>query len=205
MLIAYRHRFIFVHVYKTGGTSIKEALHPCLLLPQESFFAKGLQKLRLFPVPNLFHPHVKASVLRERLGRRIFDSFFKFAFVRNPWDREVSNYFYLLRNRDHELHEEVKNAGCFERYLEWRRATGSSTQKELIADPNGRILVDFVGRFENLEVDFEKVCARLGVRAKLPYLNRGDRRPYREYYSDRTQRFVAEYFREDIEHFGYHF
>ncbi|MBI3315868.1 MAG: sulfotransferase family 2 domain-containing protein [Candidatus Omnitrophica bacterium] len=205
MLISYRLKFIFVHVYRTGGTSITHALGAYSALPYESFAAKGLQKLGFLPSLGSFPPHVKAIELRRRLGRRIFDPFFKFAFVRNPWDREVSNYFFILGSPDHPFHSEVKHKGSFERYLEWRARKGGAAQKALVTDPRGRLLVDFVGRFESLGEDFKKACSHIGVEAELPCLNRADHRPYRECYNASTRRLVSEMFKDDIDFFGYDF
>ncbi len=82
-----------------------------------------------------------------------------------------------------------------------------SYQHQFILDDNGHLLVDFVGRFENLQDDFVYVCQRIGLpHLSLPHVNASHRRPdYRSYYNEYTKHLVEEYFRRDIELFGYSF
>ena len=77
----------------------------------------------------------------------------------------------------------------------------------MIVDEDGASIVDFVGRFENLQADFAAVCDRIGLhRTGLPHENRSDgRKAYRDYYSEETRDIVARYFKRDIERFGYEF
>jgi len=75
-----------------------------------------------------------------------------------------------------------------------------------IAGNNRNILVDFVGRFENLQEDTDHVCRQIGFeKTVLPSLNATAHGDYRQYYADRTRRLVAEYYREDVEFFSYEF
>ena len=74
-----------------------------------------------------------------------------------------------------------------------------------IADDSG-IVVDYVGRFENLEADFRVVCERIGLPPlKLPHIRKSCHKDYRRYYDKKTIRTVAEVFKEDIRMFGYEF
>ena len=72
---------------------------------------------------------------------------------------------------------------------------------------DGKIAVDFVGRFENLDADFQVICEALGINPvpKLPHFNPGEHRPYQEYYDDETRAIVADVYADDIETFGYTF
>ena len=78
-------------------------------------------------------------------------------------------------------------------------------QSEFVTDAEGRVIVDFVGRFERLAEDFAHVCRTIGVEAELPHVNPSRHADYRTYYSDHSRALVAEHFAEDIERFGYRF
>ena len=149
--------------------------------------------------------HITAQELRDRIPSPEFDRFFKFAFVRNPWDWQVSLYTYMLQNTRHRQHELIRSMDSFERYVEWRVAEDVYLQKQFVTDEAGDVIVDYVGRFETLPQDFEQVCRRIGVSAELPHSNRSERRDYREYYNSRTIQLVADTYREDVELFGYDF
>ena len=93
----------------------------------------------------------------------------------------------------------------FEAFLAWRVGHDFHLQKDMVAGPEGRILVDFLGRFETLEEDFARVCAAVGVRADLHHTNQSRHRDYRCYYTDRTRELVERFWADDITFFGYRF
>jgi len=216
MLISYRHKFLFVHIAKTGGTSIRAALNPYrfkdpYFIPRficsklSSFFDHSLG----VKIPR----HAKAIAAQEMLPRELYDNLFKFAFVRNPWDLQVSSYHHIRRERPH-LIKHIEN---FEEFLEWKLDpkrpyqyiidTSITLQSDYVIDLHGHIIVDFIGRYERLEKDFQEVCRRIGIRPpKLPHRRKAaDRRPYKEYYNNKTKSLVSNHFRKDIELFGYEF
>jgi hypothetical protein len=78
-------------------------------------------------------------------------------------------------------------------------------QHRFVTDDTGKVIVDFVGRFESLAEDFDKVRLRLGIESRLPHAKRSARRDYRRYYTEETQRVVAARYARDIELFGYEF
>ncbi|NER22225.1 MAG: sulfotransferase family protein [Symploca sp. SIO1C2] len=206
MLISYQYNFIFIHVYKVAGTSIESALNKYTLPPYESTKTKNLQQTGHLPCSENFRGHIKAREVRSELGDETFDRFFKFAFVRNPWDWEVSLYQYMLQTQEHPQHELINSMAGFAEYLEWRISKEKISQKPFVSDQQGNIIVDFVGRYENLQADFQKVCHQLGItEALLPHLNRSQHLDYREYYNEYTQKLIFEHFQEDIELFGYDF
>lgn len=206
MLISKKHRFLFIHIYKTGGTSITSALLPfCGNIWQQRGAAllRRLNMLCLTPQP--YFKHAKASELAAKLGQEIFESYFSFAFVRNPWDWQVSLYAYILKDVGHFQHQRVKGFRDFDEFIRWRCREAKSYQKDFIFSASGEQLVDFVGRFERLEDDFQTICARLGVSARLPKLNVSNTKPYQEYYNKETIELVRRKFQGDIDAFGYEF
>jgi hypothetical protein len=217
MLVSYSHRFIFIHVGKTGGMSMRDVLLPFSTEP-EKFRMRRPPKIRgdqpnpLYAVWETLLLHAKARDVQKELPPAVFNSFFKFAFVRNPWDLQVSMYHFILRDPAIPGHGEVKACGSFEAFVEWVIATPdpypkgiTKLQREMLADCQGNLLVDFVGHYETLMEDYSEVCGRVGIEAPLPHLNRSVHRDYRTYYNDHTRGLVAEHFRCDIELFNYSF
>ena len=200
-------RFLFIHVMKTAGTSVREALAPYARRPKGSPWRRLRERLGLAgPEPlAALPPHATAVEVRAALPEKTFKRYFKFAFVRNPWDWHVSWYHWLLQVPSHPHHAVVSRMKGFEEYLHWRVESYRLLQKDFVADARGRLLVDFLGRFERLEEDFATVCAAVGVRAGLIHLNRSVHRDYRCYYTDRTRELVETFWADDVESFGYRF
>ncbi|MGH8552410.1 MAG: sulfotransferase family 2 domain-containing protein, partial [Methylococcales bacterium] len=178
MLVSTSHRFIFFHIGKTGGMSLREVLQGYAEEPQKFKIRRPPETIdgkpnTLYEVWQTLLLHAKARDARRELPKEVFDGFFKFAFVRNPWDLQVSMYHFILREPKSSTHEQVKAAGSFEGYLDWVAKTASpfpkgipKLQKDMITDTQGNLLVDFVGRYETLARDFEKLRLRLGIEAR---------------------------------------
>ncbi len=207
MIVSHEKRFIFVHVGKAAGSSITRALQPHGDPSREDRLARTMSKLGIVLSPRrVYWPiHASARYVRRRLGTRTFDEMFKFAFVRNPWDLLVSSYHYVRTTPAHHRHREVIALDGFETYLRYEAQARRYRQAHQLCDERGRLLMDFVGRFERLQQDFAAVCERLGLALSLPHVNATPRRPYTEYYDDRAQSLVAEHWARDIELFGYEF
>lgn len=217
MLISHSHQFIFFHVAKTAGLSVRNALRPYAEEPTK-FKIKRPPKVKAGQ-PNPFYTvweallvHAKARDAQQELPAAIFDRYYKFAFVRNPWDWQVSMYHFILNEPTHIKHSLVKSFGSFERYLDWVVETpnpyakgATKFQKDVITDGKGRLLVDFIGHYETLTQDFAQVCRRLNITVQLPHINRTNHRDYRTYYTERTRQLVADHFVADIALFGYTF
>jgi hypothetical protein len=217
MILSHSHRFLFFHIAKTGGMSVREALEPFCVEP-EKFVMRRPSKMigdRVNPLYKVWETlllHAKASDAKRELPPEIFDPYFKFVFVRNPWDWLVSMYHFVLREPEAARHDEVKALGTFDAYVEWAVSTPnpfpkgvSGVQSEMITDADGNMLVDYVGAYENLAADFAEVLTILGLQASLPHVNQSVHREYQTYYNDRTRAIVAGHFQPDIELFGYSF
>jgi chondroitin 4-sulfotransferase 11 len=178
--------FVFIHINKTGGSSVERALGLAL-------------------------EHKTAVEKRCELGPA-WEAKFSFTIVRNPWDKVVSHYHYRVQKNQTGLAAEPVPFDdwvqlCFvdrdPRYYD--KPKMFMPQFDWISDSEGRLLVDFVGRFESIQNDFEQICRRLGRRATLPHLKKTERRDYRTYYSDASRTIVAQWFAKDIDLFGYRF
>ena len=217
MLISHSHRFIYIHTGKTGGMSMREVLIPLCEEPEKFKIRRPAKTKDGKPNPLytvwetlLLHPTVRD--VRRELPAEQFNSYFKFAFVRNPWDLQVSMYHFILREPGATNHDVVKALGSFEAFLDWVAETAvpfpkgiTKLQKDMLVDEDGKLLVDFVGHYERLSADFAEIGQRLGFAAELPHLNKSKHKDYRDYYSERTRALVGDVFRADIDMFGYGF
>ena len=130
---------------------------------------------------------------------KIFESYFKFAFVRNPWELEVSLFKWFKRVLP-AYNMTLTN------HLRSRSRTNKLGFDIWICDKNGNNLVDFIGRFENLQKDFNIICDKIGIpQRELPHKNKGNHKHYTEYYDDEAREIVAEKYAKDIEYFGYEY
>lgn len=179
--------FVFVHINKTGGSSIEEAL-----------------KLPL--------RHRTALELQQKLGTNEWQRRFSFAFVRNPWDRVASHYAYRaktnqtgIRDMSIDFNEWVRLAYGERDPRYYDKPKMFMPQVDWISDESGRGMISFVGRFERLSADFRIVCEHIGRQLELPHRKKSDSSDYRHRYNTASIEIVAERFRRDIEEFGYSF
>ncbi|MGK2915649.1 MAG: sulfotransferase family 2 domain-containing protein [Porticoccaceae bacterium] len=211
MLISYAHQFIFVHIDRTAGTSIQDALAPDRQRASDEAWRRRLIWLGgANAVGGLyrsiqFREHVTAATVKRCLPPNVYAGMLKFAFVRNPWDRLVSRYSYLLRKQEHPRHRLVSQMATFEDYLRWEIRRGKMHQHSYVTDASGRLIVDYIGRFEHLQTDVAEVCRQLGLPVQLPHTNVSSHQDYRSYYSRQTRDWVAREFQRDVELFGYTF
>ncbi|MCK4473133.1 MAG: sulfotransferase family 2 domain-containing protein [Anaerolineae bacterium] len=207
MLISHSKRFIFIHIVRTGGTSIKHALaiydstsveHPPVT-PADHINIRS----------NQFRKHATAVEVKAKLPNEIFKNYFKFTFVRNPWDLMASQYHYLLQKKDHRLHTLVSRMDSFEEYIDWRAHQSDRKflqQKDYCFDSDGKLLMNFMGRYETLENDFMTICDLIKVGPiRLPRLNASEHGSYRNYYNQRTRHMIYDLYRQDIELLQYEF
>lgn len=146
-----------------------------------------------------------------------FSNYFKFTFVRNPWDRLVSSYTFLnnggLNSADNNwFQSNLGKYNDFNQFVqEWLNKANIQSyhhfkpQIDYIYDAHQKVSLDFIGRFENLESDFNKVASKLNIQAKLAKVNSSPRGSYRRFYNDKTAAIVYEVYKEDIEMLGYEF
>ena len=216
MLLSVKYNFLFVHIAKTGGTSVRAALSPLrwrdpLFIPQ--FIASRLSHLTGHRIASKLPRHSRIIAAKEMLPQEFFDKLFKFAFVRNPWDLQVSSWHHLRRERP----RLVKDIPDFPAFIRWKLDperpyqyhvdTSIELQTDYLRDLEGNIVVDFIGKYENLQADYEEACRRIGITPPpLPHRRQAkDRTGYRDYYDDSLADLVSEHFKKDIETFGYSF
>ena len=208
MLISTSHNFLFVHVQKTAGTSVTRFLAPYALAPPGGRLhrlASDLGLVRDWP-RHYFRIHAPLRRAERVLPPDVLGSLYKFAFVRNPWDRLVSWYVYILRQPDHHRHARVRRAGSFDAFVRSELARPRRSQWWMLERRDGELGVDFVGRFERLEQDMAAVCGHIGIPYQpLPRANVSEREPYQGYYTPELAMLVRECWAREIEAFGYTF
>ncbi len=208
MLLSESKRFLFVHVQKTAGTSITELLAPYALAPPASRWNKIASDLGLRRDWRryYFRRHAPLARAERVLPPELFHSLFKFAFVRNPWDRLVSWYAYILEDQEHHRHHRVRRLPDFAAYLRIEAGKRRRSQWWMLKNSAGRLGVDFVGRFENLERDIAELCSRLGIEYRpLPRAKSSRHAPYQTFYTPELAAFVAKHWAAEIEAFDYRF
>lgn len=221
MLMSHKHQFIFIHIYKTAGTSVTEQFAPHARLLDRLAYQYWLSNYVYGLIINKmnwhdgglkqftgYHKHAKAFEVRQKLGSRRFEKYFKFAFVRNPYDFLVSLYFYLRQAKEHNLHKKV-SAMEFREFSHWFVGTRPACQVDFLLDEQREdCLVNFIGRYENLQSDVQHIVAKLdlGVGEKLAHKNQSVQRTsrdFRDYYDPSTLRLVYDHYQRDFELLGY--
>ncbi len=190
-----RGTFFFVWINKTGGASVAKSL--------------GIR----FDSKGSWYNHYTAEELREAVGAQLFDDAFTFCFVRNPWDRVVSQFSFRIATGQNGLTSEsdfnewviAAYQDCDAAFRDWPRMF--MPQIDWITDSEGDLLLDFVGHFETLQRDFETVTSKIGLPSRqLQKLNQTKRRrAYWHYYSTEGRRIIEAAFWKDIDTFGYRF
>ena len=207
MIVSHRHRFIFLAVPRTGTQSVRAALRP--LLGADDWEQADWDRRSRLPVPALAaagHGHISAALAGAHLDPAIWRGYFKFAFVRNPWDRFISCAFF--RNAGRQLFQSNPR-GYLPLLLEDPRTREDllfRPQWESLVDEGGSLAVDYVGRFERLQEDLDAVSARAGLGPlRLPHLNASAHAAAMRYYDDELRRKVADFYDADIRQFEYAF
>lgn len=207
MIISHAHRFIFFAVPKTATHAIRQALAPHLAdgdWQQQALF--GDERLPIAALAAKGHGHLSVREVRPHLPADVWRSYFKFAIVRNPYDRFISACFFLFR-KDPAF---AKSATATMKQLlerdRFRRRILIRPQSSLLAFQSGQPAVDYVGRYEDLQASFDEICRRIGLpAAALDVRNASDRGAYSGYYDRELQSGVAGLYREDLDNFGYCF
>jgi Sulfotransferase family len=200
-MISLQKRFLFVHIPKTAGNSIQSALRDysedqLVALRKEQ---DGIERFGLRNPKYKVKKHSTLSEYRDALGSEQFRGLYKFACVRNPWDRMVSFYFTPTQNPETWDREKfrgiISQAVSVADYLRLDRSD---------EDPFAN--VDYIMRFENLAEDFHTICGTLGISpVPLPRYNRSTREHYSKYYDDELRELVRTRFAAEIERFHYTF
>ncbi len=205
MIVSHKHRFIFVAIPKTGTHSVRHGL-------REHLGPDDMEQARLFveksfPIPEIArmgHGHISFAEIRPFLGEEAFAGYFKFAFVRNPFDRFVS-YCAFATSREGSFARDPKrvmrhflfNAPPLNHII-------FRPQHLFLTDRDGSLLSDMLGKVEDMQAGYDAICVRTGIpTSPLDHANRSRRGDYRDYYDQELIDGVAKIYARDLELFGY--
>lgn len=227
-MISEKYRCIYVHIPKTAGQSVEQVFIDDAGLTKET---KGTLLLGVNDNPEKGPERISHLMASEytQLGYVTdvdYADFFKFSFVRNPWERLVSEYRYRhfwkqFSFRDFVINNLPEEDGFCDYYRH------IMPQSDYIYNESGELIVDYVGRFETLQDDFNEIAKAISLdNSDIPHVNKSglkkfrhklkrqlgftksyqkDFQDYREFYDDETMKAVGEMYRKDIENFGYCF
>lgn len=231
-IVSDKHKFVYFVVPKVACSSVKVALLPLFDLDTTGYRGSRGKRGNSIKMHQLFRDsgyQINKPQLLDKMRAGEYQDYFKFAFVRNPWDRLLSCWRHKLSEKDSpgmeypaSLAESVFPGMPFSKFVEVVANTPDSkanphfqSQSSMIygALNGGRekvLLSDFVGRFENLQKDFEHVTRKIGAEKELSlgHLMRRsteESRPYNDFYDERLDRLVRERYRDDISKFEYPF
>ena len=176
-MIIHSHKAIHIHISKCAGQSIERSLGQYI-----------------------GQHHLRPAIIKA-IGKARWDSYYKFSFVRNPWDRLVSLYHFRLKKMRHLIKGRSFDTWLRQVFDEYHPKVH---QHYWIAE-DGVPFVDFIGKFENLSEDFSRVCSRIGAAVPLLHINKSSHKHYAEYYNAESRDFVQKACAADIDMFGYTF
>jgi len=199
-MISHKHKFIFIHVPKAGGTSIMRALR------QYDLLGEG-------------HYTLGEIILNNNLSRSHVKDYFKFAVIRNPWDIVVSNYHYSRMKKSfwhsddgstrYSVHPDYDAVSKieFDQYV--RLVTERKLNHRFAMTPQSYWIddhVDYLIRFEDLDAGFANACQQIGLGSvSLEKVNASKHDHYSVYYDAVSVKLIEDYFRQDVERFNYSF
>jgi len=202
MIISHEKKFIYIATPKTGTTSIHHHLKK-----YNSIRCNGNFKSKYF-----LHANTETAfgILTEAYLNP--KDYFIFSCTRNPWERCVSEYFFICKRFQEPKRKLLRkyynqNLPSFEQWIiEYNANSYFPAHDSCQVDVIQPHLTSTTMRFENLQEDFNIICDKIGIpRQKLPHRNKINHKHYTEYYDEETKEIVAEKYAKDIEYFGYEF
>lgn len=219
--INFEKEVIFIAIPKTGTTSVRRQLiqegraiinNPHLSIAQVKdliyiyLLSKNLNTNRSFPNNN----HPDDNEIRK-CAQKIFDSFFKFSAVRNPWARAVSIYFRRegIKLKDRMSFDEFCENYFFSSDTCWH-PTKHKNQIDWLTSSNGELLMDYVYKVEDFDQSIQIIRDKTNNRIDLDNVKYNfnpisKSHDYRAMYNDKNRKLIAKRFEKDIDYFKYTF
>ncbi len=212
-MISHKHKCIFIHIPKTAGTSIYE-----FFFPDVKFKHLEADYDRLFgwcPKRNLYLQHATTDQLLDTglIDKRNWEEYYKFTFVRNPWDRAYSDFKWMKKHHYFfgSFKEYITTSGKHAQVL-LDNSTSDYRGDHLIPQKSffykeGPRAIDFLGRFESFEEDIQKILNSIGIKEKFNIHSNPSTRSkdYSNFYTNSMMELVNNRFEVDIKAFKYTF
>lgn len=215
MLVSHRNRFIYTKTVKTAGTSVESYFEPYCMPEGEWTFSPcrephvsdaGIIGYRGSESSGKeWFNHMPAADIRDKVGNKIWNEYFKFCVIRNPFDKVVSHFFFLEKQRSAGPEDAGK---LVERFRKWIAEGGFPIDRDKYLI-DGEICVDYFIRFEDLENGIRQVCERVKVPfepERLPKLKAGIRDssiPLSDFYNAETTQLIAKAYEFELDTLGY--
>lgn len=203
MPISHKYKAIFVHIPKTAGTSIEHSLE--IIINSKKLINKpALRSHETFNIENIKYApqHFTSKILREHEQvKEHWNSYFKFSIIRHPYDRVLSEFFWL--NKGMKTFDPVKFNKFLNNYYEKIDTDHKLSQYDYLVE-DGNVLVDYVGRFEKLGEAFKFLKKKLNLQTSLPKIQRSHNKPdYVNSLSQVQKIKIYNIYKNDFEFFGY--
>ena len=183
MFINHKHKFIFVHIPKNAGTSVRG----CFDI--NGYDTKVVRKK---------YPHDSCSTTRKYCGDEVWFTFYKFAVIRNPYERMVS-YYHFHKSPQYRFPALAKKYS----FSDWLRRGLDNNLKKTQSDYLD-VEINQIATFDTLQDDFNLFCDLIKIPSyTLPKYNVSKHEHWETYYSDDDKKIVYEIFQEDFDRFGF--
>lgn len=213
MIISHSKKFIFIHIQKNAGTSITQYLDKHLNYQDTVLgctkFGEKIQPL--FSKKYGLKKHSLAKRIQAVTGDEVWNNYFSFSFVRNPWARVVSLYTWCRKKEyyKYDICKEALNSKNFSEFARGKCVSDLPQQLDYLTNSKGKIIVDFVGKQESIQDDFKFICSKISIPysnvLKNPNKSNFDT-DYRKYYtSEHDIKLIENKFINDINRFDYQF
>lgn len=205
MIRSSRYKFVFVHIPKTAGSSVTSALLPYSDPLPLRWLSSPLRKIgfpvNLGPIP--LNSHATCSEILDLFGSSFFD-YFRFAFVRNPYDWVASTYYYILKDSRHVRHRIVSSYSDINEFVAKDiMAHHYPSQSSYVYSNDGTLLVNKIACFENLNEDFNYITSQLNLKISLPETNRTNKPSPCSVLSRESLFAIKQFYEIDFLNFGY--
>lgn len=227
MIISHKHKFIFIKTEKTAGTSIEIALSKFCgdediitpIIPvdektRQEYAGRGAQnycvdfkyytlkdwvKLLIKGKRRIFYNHIGAEEIRHIIPSEIWNSYYKFCFDRNPWDKVISWYYWTYKSSPRPSIKEFIQSGYAAQVKGW-----------CLYSINNEVAVDRVGMYEKLTEELSSISSHIGLPSTLELPRskssfRTEKKSYRELLDEEDKEQIAKIFSKEIEYFSYVF
>jgi hypothetical protein len=219
MLISHKYRFVYLKTVKTAGTSIEIYFESYCVDPEHYpgpshardalVSAEGIIGYRgPDGARQLWYNHMPAAVLRDRLGDETWTSYLKFCAIRNPYDKAVSHFWFLLPTEKRAEFRTADFSVVRASFSEWAATHSFPIDRDIFMIGDDVVVDEFI-RYEQLHSDMERICNRLGIPWRIERMGRykseyrESKEHFAEYYDPQSEALVRSAYSWELAHFSY--